>query len=143
MILPCGAARKIQKSVQIGLESVSMAEGGEGAQYSRLTGSQVDIFLDTRHTVPLAGLIYIFNLIVGTGALTLPAAFKDAGYLCSTVLLFTYFIFSHVPVLQSTGDSHPPCLHVLPHRYLCDRVHGCGQCFACVAPGVSQERNSL
>jgi len=47
-----------------------MAEGGEGAQYSRLTG-----------------LIYIFNLIVGTGALTLPAAFKDAGYLCSTVIL--------------------------------------------------------
>ena len=39
-------------------------EGGRaGAQYSRLTG-----------------LIYIFNLIVGTGALTLPAAFHDAGY---------------------------------------------------------------
>jgi len=48
-----------------------MAGGGEeGAQYSRLTG-----------------LIYIFNLIVGTGALTLPAAFKDAGYLLSSVIL--------------------------------------------------------
>ena len=64
-----------------------MAGGGEeGAQYSRLTGRKspgrlaldVDIF---------AGLIYIFNLIVGTGALTLPAAFKDAGYLLSSVIL--------------------------------------------------------
>ena len=70
-----------------------MAEGGEGAQYSRLTGSKVEIFLDTRHTFPFAGLIYIFNLIVGTGALTLPAAFKDAGYLCSTVILFTFLSF--------------------------------------------------
>ena len=33
------------------------------------------------------GLIYIFNLIVGTGALTLPAAFKDAGYLLSSIIL--------------------------------------------------------
>ena len=28
---------------------------------------------------PLTGLVYIFNLIVGTGALTLPAAFHEAG----------------------------------------------------------------
>ncbi len=27
----------------------------------------------------ITGLVYIFNLIVGTGALTLPAAFHDAG----------------------------------------------------------------
>ena len=38
-------------------------------------------------------MIYIFNLIVGTGALTLPAAFKDAGYLCSTVILFPFISF--------------------------------------------------
>ena len=31
------------------------------------------------HYSPITGLIYIFNLIVGTGALTLPAAFHDAG----------------------------------------------------------------
>ncbi len=31
------------------------------------------------HYSPAMGLIYIFNLIVGTGALTLPAAFHDAG----------------------------------------------------------------
>ena len=28
---------------------------------------------------PATGFIYVFNLIVGTGALTLPAAFHDAG----------------------------------------------------------------
>jgi len=33
------------------------------------------------------GLIYIFNLIVGTGALTLPAAFHDAGWALSSVIL--------------------------------------------------------
>ena len=29
---------------------------------------------------PVTGLVYIFNLIVGTGALTLPAAFRDADW---------------------------------------------------------------
>ena len=29
------------------------------------------------------GLIYVFNLIVGTGALTLPAAFAGAGWVIS------------------------------------------------------------
>ena len=36
---------------------------------------------------PITGLIYIFNLIVGTGALTLPAAFHDAGWALSTVII--------------------------------------------------------
>ena len=36
---------------------------------------------------PTTGLVYIFNLIVGTGALTLPAAFHDAGY-----VLNKYFV---------------------------------------------------
>ena len=40
------------------------------------------------HYSPLTGLIYIFNLIVGTGALTLPAAFHDAGWLLRYVKLF-------------------------------------------------------
>ena len=31
------------------------------------------------HYSPTTGLVYIFNLIVGTGALTLPAAFHDVG----------------------------------------------------------------
>lgn len=33
------------------------------------------------------GLIYVFNLIVGTGALTLPSVFAKAGWLLSTVLI--------------------------------------------------------
>lgn len=36
---------------------------------------------------PLTGLIYIFNLIVGTGALTLPAAFHDAGWALSSFII--------------------------------------------------------
>ena len=39
------------------------------------------------HYSPVTGLIYIFNLIVGTGALTLPAAFHDAGWLLSSVII--------------------------------------------------------
>lgn len=31
------------------------------------------------HYSRLTGFVYVFNLIVGTGALTLPAAFHDAG----------------------------------------------------------------
>nr|CAB3267025.1 transmembrane protein 104 [Phallusia mammillata] len=36
---------------------------------------------------PTVGTIYVFNLIVGTGALTLPKAMGAAGWLISTVLL--------------------------------------------------------
>ena len=55
-----------------------MVEGelAEDSKYSRITG-----------------LIYIFNLIVGTGALTLPAAFHDAGWaLSSAVLILLAFM---------------------------------------------------
>ena len=39
---------------------------------------------------PTTGLVYIFNLIVGTGALTLPAAFHDAGYVfCEELIMVT------------------------------------------------------
>ncbi|KAG5871678.1 hypothetical protein JTB14_007361 [Gonioctena quinquepunctata] len=42
---------------------------------------------------PWVGLVYIFNLIVGTGALTLPAAFAAAGWLFSTfILMFLAFV---------------------------------------------------
>lgn len=33
------------------------------------------------------GLVYMFNLIVGTGALTMPKAFATAGWLVSLILL--------------------------------------------------------
>ena len=39
------------------------------------------------HYSPITGFVYIFNLIVGTGALTLPAAFHDAGWLLSTIII--------------------------------------------------------
>lgn len=48
------------------------------------TGDQYSIWV---------GLIYIFNLIVGTGALTLPAAFSRAGWALSTIsLVFLAFM---------------------------------------------------
>lgn len=33
------------------------------------------------------GLIYVFNLIVGTGALTMPKAFQEAGWILSLVTI--------------------------------------------------------
>ena len=32
--------------------------------------------------------IYVFNLIIGVGALTMPKAFEDAGWLMATILVF-------------------------------------------------------
>uniref|UniRef100_A0A2P2I805 Transmembrane protein 104-like n=1 Tax=Hirondellea gigas TaxID=1518452 RepID=A0A2P2I805_9CRUS len=42
------------------------------------------------------GLIYVFNLIVGTGALTLPAAFASAGWLLSSIGLIMLASFSYI-----------------------------------------------
>ena len=36
---------------------------------------------------PVTAAVYIFNLIVGTGALALPHAFHDAGWLLGSALL--------------------------------------------------------
>ena len=38
-------------------------------------------------------MIYIFNIIVGTGALALPKAFHEGGYVLSTILLLILAIF--------------------------------------------------
>ena len=48
------------------------------------------------HYSPVTGLIYIFNLIVGTGALTLPAAFHDAGWLLSSVIIILLAFMSYL-----------------------------------------------
>ena len=40
--------------------------------------------------------VYIFNLIVGTGALALPAAFSSAGWAAGSVLLLILAIFSFI-----------------------------------------------
>ena len=45
---------------------------------------------------PLTGLAYIFNLIVGTGALTLPAAFRDAGYGLSAAVIVMLSFMSYL-----------------------------------------------
>lgn len=44
------------------------------------------------------GLIYVFNLIVGTGALTMPAAFQSAGWLISLVTIIILAFFSFITV---------------------------------------------
>ncbi|ENN70910.1 transmembrane protein 104 homolog isoform X1 [Dendroctonus ponderosae] len=44
------------------------------------------------------GLIYVFNLIVGTGALTLPAAFQNAGWLFSSIALIVLCFVSFLTV---------------------------------------------
>lgn len=44
----------------------------------------------------MVGLVYIFNLIVGTGALTMPAAFKDAGWLLSLVIVIILAFMSYL-----------------------------------------------
>ena len=48
------------------------------------------------HYSPVTGLIYIFNLIVGTGALTLPAAFHDAGWFLSSVIIILLAFMSYL-----------------------------------------------
>uniref|UniRef100_A0A2R5L8M9 Putative amino acid transporter n=1 Tax=Ornithodoros turicata TaxID=34597 RepID=A0A2R5L8M9_9ACAR len=45
---------------------------------------------------PLVGLVYIFNLIVGTGALTMPAAFKDAGWALSLAIVILLALMSYL-----------------------------------------------
>ncbi|CAG2168389.1 unnamed protein product, partial [Oppiella nova] len=45
---------------------------------------------------PLTGLVYLFNLIVGTGALAMPAAFANAGWLASTVVVVILCLVSYI-----------------------------------------------
>jgi amino acid permease len=47
-------------------------------------------------TPPLTGLIYIFNLIIGTEALTLPAAFHDVWWLLSSVIIIMLAFMSYL-----------------------------------------------
>ena len=46
--------------------------------------------------VVLVGLVYVFNLIVGTGALAIPKAFGLAGWLVSTIVVILLAIFRQV-----------------------------------------------
>ncbi|XP_073991051.1 transmembrane protein 104 homolog isoform X2 [Rhodnius prolixus] len=54
-------------------------------------------------------LLYIFNLIVGTGALTLPKAFTEAGWLFSSVLIVFLALVSYITatfVIESMAISN-------------------------------------
>ncbi|KAH9382892.1 hypothetical protein HPB48_023511 [Haemaphysalis longicornis] len=58
---------------------------------------------------PLVGLAYIFNLIVGTGALTLPAAFVEAGWLLSLVVILVLGFMSYMTatfVIESMASAN-------------------------------------
>ncbi|KAI5724005.1 hypothetical protein M8J76_014127 [Diaphorina citri] len=44
------------------------------------------------------GLIYIFNLVIGTGALTLPKAVQETGWLLGSIFLVLICFFSFVTV---------------------------------------------
>ena len=53
----------------------------------------------------LTGMIYIFNLIVGTGALTLPAAFHDAGWVLSTIIIILLALMSYLTTTYVIGKN--------------------------------------
>lgn len=44
------------------------------------------------------GLVFVFNLIVGTGALTLPAVFAKAGWLLGLILITVLAFISYMTV---------------------------------------------
>ena len=58
------------------------------------------------HYSRFTGWIYIFNLIVGTGALTLPAAFHDAGWLPSTVIIILLAFISYLTATFVIGKNY-------------------------------------
>lgn len=69
------------------------------------------------HYSRLTGWIYIFNLIVGTGALTLPAAFHDAGWLLSTIIIILLALMSYLTttyVIESMASANA----LMHHRRL-------------------------
>ncbi|XP_030840130.1 transmembrane protein 104 isoform X2 [Strongylocentrotus purpuratus] len=45
---------------------------------------------------PWVGLIFVFNLIVGTGALTMPKAFGKAGWILSSVIIIVLALVSYI-----------------------------------------------
>ncbi|XP_013387562.1 transmembrane protein 104 isoform X2 [Lingula anatina] len=47
---------------------------------------------------PAVGLVYVFNLIVGTGALTMPKAFSGAGWLLSLIMVVFLAFTSYLTV---------------------------------------------
>uniref|UniRef100_A0A0B7AHL8 Amino acid transporter transmembrane domain-containing protein n=1 Tax=Arion vulgaris TaxID=1028688 RepID=A0A0B7AHL8_9EUPU len=50
----------------------------------------------------IVGFMYVFNLIVGTGALTMPAAFKEAGWLLSLLAIIVLAFMSFMTLTFMT-----------------------------------------
>jgi amino acid permease len=50
----------------------------------------------------IVGFVYVFNLIVGTGALTMPAAFKEAGWLVGLVAIIVLAFMSYMTLTFMT-----------------------------------------
>ncbi|XP_060620711.2 transmembrane protein 104 isoform X1 [Anolis sagrei] len=60
---------------------------------------------------PYVGLVYMFNLIVGTGALTMPKAFAAAGWLVSLILIMflafmSYMTTTFVIEAMASANAH-------------------------------------
>ncbi|CAL1529890.1 unnamed protein product [Lymnaea stagnalis] len=67
---------------------------------SRHEPSNVQVLTDSGGQYSrLVGFVYVFNLIVGTGALTMPAAFREAGWLLS---LFGVIVLAFMSYLTLT-----------------------------------------
>ncbi|XP_032290073.1 transmembrane protein 104 homolog isoform X2 [Drosophila virilis] len=79
--------------------------------------------VDTVSYSNLVGFIFIFNLIVGTGALTLPGVFSKAGWCLSLVVIILLAIISYITVtfvIESMAGANAiknwQSLQVLRHR---------------------------
>uniref|UniRef100_A0A915BDS4 Amino acid transporter transmembrane domain-containing protein n=1 Tax=Parascaris univalens TaxID=6257 RepID=A0A915BDS4_PARUN len=65
------------------------------------------------------GFLFVFNLIVGTGALALPKAFQTAGYVLSITITFLSSIISYICatfVVESMAVANAAKLHVRCRR---------------------------
>jgi len=65
-------------------------------------------------------LLYVFNLIVGTGALTLPKAFSDAGWIFSMILMVILAVLSYMTA-TFVIESMATCNAIIQWTYL-DRL---------------------
>ncbi|XP_064537652.1 transmembrane protein 104 homolog isoform X1 [Drosophila montana] len=86
-------------------------------------GRVVSSPVDTVSYSNLVGFIFIFNLIVGTGALTLPGVFSKAGWCLSLVVIIMLAIISYITVtfvIESMAGANAiknwQSLQVLRHR---------------------------
>lgn len=65
------------------------------------------------HT-PQTGMVFVFNLIVGTGALTLPSVFSRAGWLLGSVIVLLLAFLSYVTLTFVIEASS--CANALAHH---------------------------